>query len=62
MNENGIVVQYGSDEQDYYTDVLAPKAKDYVLNVAGDSSPFFNRRPYASPCPNAIPEYPPSRP
>lgn len=41
MNENGTVVQYGSDEQDYYTDVLAGKAKDYARNAAGDSSPFF---------------------
>jgi N-acetylglucosamine-6-sulfatase len=41
MNENGTVVQYDSDEQDYYTDVLTAKAKDHVRNVAGDPSPFF---------------------
>ena len=41
LNENGTLVQYNSDEQDYETDVLASKAKDYVRNTAGDSSPFF---------------------
>ena len=41
MNQNGFVVEYGSDEQDYYTDVLADKAKNYVRNVVGDSNPFF---------------------
>ncbi len=41
MNENEGVFSYGSDEQDYYTDVLADKAKDYVQDAAGDSNPFF---------------------
>jgi N-acetylglucosamine-6-sulfatase len=41
LNENGIVVSYGSNEQDYQTDVLADKAKDYVRRTAGSSSPFF---------------------
>lgn len=41
LNENGTVVSYGNDEQDYYTDVLAGKANDYVQRAAGDSSPFF---------------------
>jgi N-acetylglucosamine-6-sulfatase len=41
INDDGEIVQYGSDEQDYYTDVLADKAKGYVRNVADDSSPFF---------------------
>ncbi len=41
LNENGTVVYYGSEEQDYYTDVLAGKAKDYVRRAAGGSRPFF---------------------
>ncbi len=41
MNENGRVVSYGGGEQDYYTDVLAEKAKDYARRVAGSSRPFF---------------------
>jgi len=41
MNENGRAVSYGGGEQDYYTDVLAEKAKDYVRRVAGGSRPFF---------------------
>jgi N-acetylglucosamine-6-sulfatase len=43
LNENGEVVSYGGDEQDYQTDVLADKAKDYVRRVAGSASPspFF---------------------
>ena len=41
LNENGTVIYYGSDEQDYETDVLAGKAEDYVRSAAGDSSPFF---------------------
>ncbi|CAA9459859.1 MAG: Putative sulfatase [uncultured Rubrobacteraceae bacterium] len=43
LNENGQVVSYGGDEQDYQTDVLADKARDYVRRVAKSASPspFF---------------------
>ncbi len=41
LNENGTLVYYGGDEQDYYTDVLAGKAKDYVRRAVDDSRPFF---------------------
>lgn len=43
MNENGTVVSYGSDEQDYYTGVLADKARNHVRRAASgaSSSPFF---------------------
>jgi N-acetylglucosamine-6-sulfatase len=41
INENGRLVSYGYAEKDYYTDVLARQAKDYVRHAAADSSPFF---------------------
>ena len=43
MNENGAIVSYGKSGQDYYTDVLAGKARDYVQRSASgaNSSPFF---------------------
>ncbi len=41
MNENGKITSYGSANKDYYTDMLAGKAKDYVRRTANDSSPFF---------------------
>lgn len=41
LNENGTVVSYGDAEEDYYTDVLASEANDYVRRTAGSSSPFF---------------------
>ncbi|MEJ7872210.1 MAG: sulfatase, partial [Rubrobacteraceae bacterium] len=43
LNENGEVVSYGGEEQDYQTDVLADKARDYVRRVDGSASPspFF---------------------
>jgi N-acetylglucosamine-6-sulfatase len=41
LNENGRVVSYGDRKQDYYTDVLAGKARKYVRSASDDSSPFF---------------------
>jgi N-acetylglucosamine-6-sulfatase len=41
LNENGRVVSYGSSEREYYTDVLADKARKYVRGAANDSEPFF---------------------
>jgi len=41
MNENGKVVQYGSDPEDFKTDVLANKAIDYLGQRDGESDPFF---------------------
>jgi N-acetylglucosamine-6-sulfatase len=41
LNENGTVVSYGEDEDDYYTDVLARKAQDYVQRAADSPNPFF---------------------
>jgi N-acetylglucosamine-6-sulfatase len=43
INENGEEVSYGSDTDDFYTDVLSGQATDFVGRAASDSStkPFF---------------------
>ncbi|CAA9436857.1 MAG: Choline-sulfatase [uncultured Rubrobacteraceae bacterium] len=41
LNENGEVVSYGSEEEDYLTDVLSEKATDFVRRAAADDAPFF---------------------
>jgi arylsulfatase A-like enzyme len=41
LNENGRVVQYGSSERDYQTDVYARKAVDFIRRRASASGPFF---------------------
>ena len=42
INENGQVVSYGDNTEDYYTDVLSEQATGFLRRVASDSSrPFF---------------------
>jgi arylsulfatase A-like enzyme len=42
LNENGAVVQYGTDEEDYITDVFTAKAVDFINRAeANDDQPFF---------------------
>jgi arylsulfatase A-like enzyme len=41
LNENGTLVQYGGDPQDYLTDVVAGKATDFIHRSAGAGTPFF---------------------
>ncbi len=41
LNENGTLVQYGSDPQDYLTDVIAAKATDFIHRSADAGQPFF---------------------
>jgi N-acetylglucosamine-6-sulfatase len=41
INENGERVSYGGYPEDFYTDVLASQATDYVERAAFDSRPFF---------------------
>ncbi len=42
INENGEVVSYGSETEDYFTDVLSGKATDFVRRAASDPDrPFF---------------------
>ena len=41
INENGVEVSYGSDTEDFFTDVLSSQATDFVQRAAPDSRPFF---------------------
>jgi arylsulfatase A-like enzyme len=41
MNVNGTVVHYGSQPQDYLTDVLANKGVNFINSTSGSGQPFF---------------------
>lgn len=41
LNENGVVTQHGSSEEDYLTDVLSTKANDFIQRSSSDGQPFF---------------------
>lgn len=41
LNENGKLVQYGHEPEDYGTDVYTKKAVDFVTKAASDDKPFF---------------------
>jgi N-acetylglucosamine-6-sulfatase len=41
INENGEEVSYGSETEDFFTDVLADHTTDFVERAAPDSRPFF---------------------
>ena len=41
LNENGEMVSYGSEEDDYITDVLSGKATDFVEQATSEDQPFF---------------------
>jgi len=43
INDNGVLVKFGSEPDDYQTDVLANKASDFIFdtNSKNDGSPFF---------------------
>jgi N-acetylglucosamine-6-sulfatase len=41
INENGEEVSYGSEPEDFFTDVLSGKATDFVRNAAAEDQPFF---------------------
>jgi arylsulfatase A-like enzyme len=41
INENGEVVSYGSEEEDFFTDLLSEKATDFVSRSAPEDQPFF---------------------
>ena len=55
LNENGEIVSYGNDTEDYFTDVLSRKATDFVRRVTSDSQPFFLYLAPAAPHEPAIP-------
>jgi arylsulfatase A-like enzyme len=61
MNENGTVVQYGTDEEDYITDVLTAKAVDFINRAeADDAQPFFLTFTPTAPHADTIPNGPPT--
>ncbi|MFI7064708.1 sulfatase [Kribbella sp. NPDC050124] len=41
LNENGVMVDYGSDPDDYQVDVIAKKSTDFIADAAADGQPFF---------------------
>ena len=41
INENGEEVSYGSEEEDFFTDVLSGQATDFVRRAAPEEEPFF---------------------
>ena len=41
INENGEEISYGSEEEDFFTDVLSGQTTDFVQRAAPDSEPFF---------------------
>jgi len=41
INENGEVVSYGSETEDFFTDVLSGQATDFVRRAAPEEQPFF---------------------
>ena len=41
INENGEEVYYGSEEGDFFTDVLSGQATDFVRRAAPEEEPFF---------------------
>ena len=41
LNENGLLVPYGHEPEDYLTDVLARKGVDFINRAAAADQPFF---------------------
>ncbi|GAB3269696.1 hypothetical protein GCM10027456_56430 [Kineosporia babensis] len=41
LNQNGEVVKYGSDPQDYITDVLSGRAQDFIRRAGSENQPFM---------------------
>ncbi len=41
INENGEIVSYGSESEDFFTDVLSNQATDFVRWAASEDKPFF---------------------
>jgi arylsulfatase A-like enzyme len=41
INENGVLVRYGTDASSYSTDVLARKGEDFIRRQVATSKPFF---------------------
>jgi N-acetylglucosamine-6-sulfatase len=49
LNENGVVVRYGSGTENYQTDVYARKAVDLISRMATGAKPFFLSLSFLAP-------------
>ncbi len=49
LNENGEIVAYGTDPDDYLQDVIRGKATDFIRRTAEERTPFFMWMPTYSP-------------
>jgi arylsulfatase A-like enzyme len=61
MNENGVLVPYGTDPEDYDSDVFTAKAVDFIERRAPATQPFFLWLTYLAPHgggPNPSPQPP----
>jgi N-acetylglucosamine-6-sulfatase len=61
MNENGTLVNYGTEPSDYQTDVFTRKALNLISDRAGKSKPWFMWLTYLAPhdgAPNPNPQPP----
>ncbi|MEW6738134.1 MAG: sulfatase [Acidobacteriota bacterium] len=55
LNENGKIVFYGNNPEDYLTDVQAQKALNFLQHAAGNNKPFFLHLSVHAPHTPAIP-------
>ena len=61
LNENGTVVQYGADEDDYLTDVMTGKSVEFIEGAeASDADPFFLMYSVNAPHSGVLPNGPPT--
>jgi arylsulfatase A-like enzyme len=58
ISENGKIVSYGSETEDYYTDVLSDQATDFIRRTASGCKPFFM---YVAPTAPHLPADPAER-
>ncbi len=55
MNENGQIVQYSNEEQDYHTDVVAQKAVHFIHGQSASQRPFYLAIDFMAPHTPTIP-------
>src|SRR5215217_1404299 len=58
INENGEEVSYGSETEDFFTDVLSGQATDFIRRAAPEEQPFFM---YVAPTAPHVPATPAER-
>ncbi len=57
LNENGVLVAYSPDEENYYTDVMSRKSVDFIVRADKDNTPFFMYLAPFAPHEPATPAY-----